>query len=115
MIILSPSIDSDRLVSRANDIRHTTNKAHSQAMQKALNSADHVKKKRPVYICDWLPPEFGAVGQFAMLSAREWAKSGWEVTLVGLTSGEPRRQPAETIEEGTLDAIRCLVVNLGTI
>jgi glycosyl transferase family 4 len=73
-------------------------------MQKALDSA-RVKKKRLVYICDWLPPDFGAVGQFAMLSAREWAKSGWQVTLVGLTSGEPRRQPAETIEEGTLEVI----------
>ena len=47
-----------------------------------------VKKKRLVYICDWLPPDFGAVGQYAMLSAREWATSGWAVTLVGLTSRE---------------------------
>ena len=63
-------------------------------------------KKRLVYICDWLPPDFGAVGQYAMLFAREWAKSGWEVTLVGLTSGEPRRDPAESIGEGTLEVIR---------
>ena len=27
-----------------------------------------VKKKRLVYICDWLPPDFGAVGQYAMVS-----------------------------------------------
>ena len=47
-----------------------------------------VKKKRLVYICDWLPPDFGAVGQYAMVSAREWATSGWAVTLVGLTSRE---------------------------
>jgi len=66
----------------------------------------HVKKRRLVYICDWLPPDFGAVGQYAMLSAREWAKSGWEVTLVGLTSGEPHREAAEPTGEGTLEVIR---------
>ena len=65
-----------------------------------------MKKRRLVYICDWLPPDFGAVGQYAMLSAREWAKSGWEVTLVGLTSGEPRREAAEPFGEGTLEVIR---------
>ena len=65
-----------------------------------------MKKRRLVYICDWLPPDFGAVGQYAMLSAHEWAKSGWEVTLVGLTSGEPRREAAEPIGEGALEVIR---------
>ena len=43
--------------------------------------------KRLVYICDWLPPDFGAVGQYAVLFARQWASEGWAVTLVGLTSG----------------------------
>jgi hypothetical protein len=66
----------------------------------------HVMKKRLVYICDWLPPDFGAVGQYALLFAREWAKSGWAVTLVGLTSGEPRRETAKPIGEGTLEVIR---------
>ena len=66
----------------------------------------HVKKRRLIYICDWLPPDFGAVGQYAMLCAREWAKSGWEVTLVGLTSGEPHREAAEPTGEGTLEVIR---------
>src|SRR5262249_4869609 len=63
-------------------------------------------KKRLVYICDWLPPDFGAVGQYALLFARAWAQSGWEVTLVGLTSGEPRRDPVESVGEGTLEVIR---------
>jgi hypothetical protein len=65
-----------------------------------------VKKGRVVYICDWLPPDFGAVGQYAMLSAREWAQSGWAVTLVGLTTGAPRRETAEAVGEGTLEVIR---------
>jgi hypothetical protein len=73
-----------------------------------LSSFDepHVKKKQLVYICDWLPPDFGAVGQYASLFAREWAQKGWAVTLVGLTSGEPRRHAAEPIGEGTLEIIQ---------
>jgi hypothetical protein len=63
-------------------------------------------KKRLVYICDWLPPDFGAVGQYAMLFAREWATMGWAVTLVGLTSGEANHEAAEPIGEGTLEIIR---------
>lgn len=63
-------------------------------------------KRRLVYICDWLPPDFGAVGQYAMLFAREWAKNGWAVTLVGLTTGEPRRDIPESVGEGTLEVIR---------
>ena len=26
---------------------------------------------RLVYLCDWLPPDFGAVGQYSLLFARE--------------------------------------------
>jgi hypothetical protein len=48
-----------------------------------------------VYICDWLPPDFGAVGQYAVLFARQWASDGGAVTLVGLTSGPSNRQAAE--------------------
>jgi len=63
-------------------------------------------KKRIVYICDWLPPDFGAVGQYAMLGARDWASEGWIVTLVGLTSGISSHQEAEPIGEGSLEVIR---------
>jgi len=62
--------------------------------------------KRLVYICDWLPPDFGAVGQYAVQDAREWATNGWAVTLFGLTSGESNCQPAEPIGEGSLEVIR---------
>jgi hypothetical protein len=64
------------------------------------------RERRLVYICDWLPPDFGAVGQYAVMFAREWAKSGWAVTLIGLTSGKSRREPAESIGMGTLEVIR---------
>jgi hypothetical protein len=62
--------------------------------------------KRLVYICDWLPPDFGAVGQYAVVFAQQWAREGWAVTLVGLTSGEPAHQPAEPIGEGSVEVLR---------
>jgi len=67
---------------------------------------DGAEKKRLVYICDWLPPDFGAVGQYAMLSACDRAKNGSAVTLVGLTSGKARRETAQIIGDGTLEIIR---------
>jgi len=65
-----------------------------------------VVKRRLVYICDWLPPDFGAVGQYAVLFAHQWASEGWAVTLVGLTSGKSRRDGAEAVGQGTFEAIR---------
>ena len=67
---------------------------------------DGTKERRFVYICDWLPPDFGAVGQYAMLSARDRAKNGSAVTLVGLASGKARRETAQIIGDGTLEIIR---------
>jgi hypothetical protein len=65
-----------------------------------------MKAKRLVYICDWLPPDFGAVGQYAVLFARQWASEGWAVTLVGLTSGPSNRQAAEPVGGGSLEVLR---------
>src|SRR5262245_28311690 len=62
--------------------------------------------KRLVYICDWLPPDFGAVGQYAVLFARQWANEGWAVTLVGLTSGQSNRGMPDRIGEGSLEVVR---------
>jgi hypothetical protein len=67
---------------------------------------DAMMTKRLVYICDWLPPDFGAVGQYAVLFARQWASEGWTVTLVGLTNGSPTRQAAEVVGGGSLEVIR---------
>jgi hypothetical protein len=39
-----------------------------------------------VYFCDWLPPDFGAVGQYALQFARERARRGERVALYGLSS-----------------------------
>lgn len=43
-------------------------------------------RRRLVYICDWLPPDFGAVGQYSVLFARELATKGYDVTLAGLST-----------------------------
>src|SRR6478735_1555661 len=61
--------------------------------------------KRLVYICDWLPPDFGAVGQYAMLEAHQWAERGFAVTLVGLTSEASARE-AVPIGGGSVEIIR---------
>ena len=63
-------------------------------------------KRQLVYICDWLPPDFGAVGQYALLDARERASDGWAVTLVGLTTARSNRQAAEAVGQGSLAIIR---------
>jgi hypothetical protein len=41
---------------------------------------------RLLYLCDWLPPDFGAVGQYSLGFARERAAAGEDVTLGGLSS-----------------------------
>ena len=57
------------------------------------------------YVVDWLPPEFGAVGQYASNAAAELAASGRRVCLVGLGSGAARRTSV-AIGRGTLETTR---------
>jgi len=45
-----------------------------------------VRAHRLLYLCDWLPPDFGAVGQYSLLFARERAAAGEDVVLGGLSS-----------------------------
>lgn len=46
-----------------------------------------------VYLCDWLPPDFGAVGQYSLIFARQRAEQGEDVVLAGLSSA------ADSVEE----------------
>ncbi|TAJ85267.1 MAG: hypothetical protein EPO10_02440 [Reyranella sp.] len=48
---------------------------------------DPARERRIVIIADWLPPDFGAVGQYMQMRAQRLAQQGHEVTLVGLTTG----------------------------
>jgi hypothetical protein len=58
------------------------------------------------YVCDWLPPDFGAVGQYSEIFARQLAASGWRrVILIGLSSGEASTT-VEAVGGGTLTTIR---------
>jgi hypothetical protein len=41
---------------------------------------------RLLYLCDWLPPDFGAVGQYSLLFASRRAAAGEDVVLAGLSS-----------------------------
>ncbi|MEM7774274.1 MAG: hypothetical protein AAF732_01595 [Pseudomonadota bacterium] len=58
-----------------------------------------------VYICDWLPPDFGAVGQYSLLFAKELAESGERVVIVGLTSQDARTERVATTR-GSLTIVR---------
>ncbi|MEO7794474.1 MAG: glycosyltransferase [Thermoanaerobaculia bacterium] len=59
-------------------------------------------------ICDWLPPDFGAVGQYAEIEARRLAAEGVEVTLVGLSSSADETKD-EKLGKGSLRTERLLV------
>lgn len=47
---------------------------------------DPATERRVVIIADWLPPDFGAVGQYMRMRASHLAERGHAVTLVGLSS-----------------------------
>jgi hypothetical protein len=60
-------------------------------------------KGRPdlVFLCDWLPPDFGAVGQYALQRARALATEERSVALYGLSSSQ-----SSVTEEGSLRIVR---------
>ena len=57
------------------------------------------------YVVDWLPPDFGAIGQYADQYATELAQTGRRVCLIGLTSAEGRRTDF-AIGRGALETVR---------
>jgi hypothetical protein len=61
-----------------------------------------------VYICDWLPPDFGAVGQYSVLFARQMAESGMNVVLIGLTSSQADIS-LERFSQGTVQTVKVSV------
>ena len=61
--------------------------------------------RRIVYICDWLPPDYGAVGQYATIASRKMADEGSAVVLGGLTAGT-EGTTTESIGAGSLTTIR---------
>ena len=66
---------------------------------------DVAREHRIVIIADWLPPDFGAVGQYMQLRAQALAERGHDVTLIGLTSGSTSLR-REARGEGRLTELR---------
>ena len=63
----------------------------------------HGTKLRPVfYVVDWLPPDFGAVGQYAQIHSQQTATKGGEVYLVGLTRGQASTELTRFTDGGLL-------------
>jgi len=62
--------------------------------------------ERIVYLADWLPPDFGAVGQYALAAARRLASEGREVLLAGLSS----ERDSEIVERPGSGRLRVLRV-----
>lgn len=63
------------------------------------------RRERLLYLCDWLPPDYGAVGQYSLQFARELASEGRDVVLGGLSSREDS-DTAEPTEGGHFRQIR---------
>jgi hypothetical protein len=66
---------------------------------------DPAKEHRIVIIADWLPPDFGAVGQYMQMRAQRLAEQGHDVTLVGLATGSGSKAHQER-GKGSLTEIR---------
>lgn len=66
---------------------------------------DPARERRIVILADWLPPDFGAVGQYMQMRAQGLAEQGHQVSLVGLTSGAGSKVFVER-GKGTLTEIR---------
>lgn len=62
------------------------------------------KTRRTVLLTDWLPPEFSAVSQYALLIAWEEAEKGTDVTVVGTRSTEDT-DTLQSIGAGSLRVI----------
>lgn len=50
------------------------------------------ESKKILILCDWLPPDFGAVGQYAVGFAKALAEQGHQVSLFGFSSRASSRE-----------------------
>jgi hypothetical protein len=58
----------------------------NEARKAVVQAPEAIYGRRLLYIVDWLPPDFGAVGQYGIIAARDLAARGLDVTLAGLSS-----------------------------
>lgn len=66
-----------------------------------------------VIVCDWIPPSFGAVGQYALADARKAAAAGRPTTLIGL--GDSDRHEEERPAPGSPHAATLKIVRLSAM
>src|ERR1700751_1778325 len=59
------------------------------------------KSDQLFYLVDWLPPDFGAIGQYGAIFARDRAIAGRDVRLIGLTTGD-HSTVSEVLSNGQL-------------
>ena len=78
--------------------------ALNDALTVPAGSNSSFQQERLIYLCDWLPPDYGAVGQYSLLFARELCEEGWDVTLVGLSSCKAS-ESVEAVGKGRLRQI----------
>lgn len=62
------------------------------------------------HVVDWLPPVFGAVGQYGMVAAQDLARDGRHVYLIGLTN-EKRSRVLIEVGAGILEITRITAVS----
>jgi hypothetical protein len=67
-------------------------------------SAEFGSAGHHIFVCDWIPPEFGAVGQYTLKRARTLAHAGARVTLIGL--GRQQSSEFERLGAGELRIVR---------
>jgi acetyltransferase-like isoleucine patch superfamily enzyme len=73
--------------------------------QRTANGPEKLRRERLLYLCDWLPPDYGAVGQYSLQFARELAAEGRDVVLAGLSS-RASSDMSEAIGQGHIRQIR---------
>jgi len=71
----------------------------------AASTIDRSERIDCLLLADWLPPDFGAIGQYALQFAEAKARSGLSVWLVGFTSGGHSRE-AHAVGSGFLTILR---------
>jgi len=86
------------------ELRNGTSPAGAAAPGPAGSNAP---RYRLLYLCDWLPPDFGAVGQYSLLFARQRAEGGEDVVLAGLSSAADSMIEEEAGGGGRLRVVRC--------
>jgi hypothetical protein len=63
------------------------------------------EEKYLFYLVDWIPPDFGAVGQYGLLFSRDMARAGRNVKLIGLST-EAGGVESERFASGHLEIAR---------